>query len=286
MTSIKVVTDSTVGLSLDGLDELEVDMVPLTVNFANQFFADKVDISSEQFFKKLKEVQELPTTSQPAMGKFKEKYLELADDYDTIISIHLSSKLSGTYRSAKLAADRVQEEKDIDIRVIDSKSASLGIGFLVLYAIEAIKQGLVIEEIVTGIERRVEAVTVLFTVDTLEYLEKGGRIGKASAFVGNLLNIKPILKVNETGEVDLYSKVRGKKRLFKKVKRLVKRELDNRNLSIDPKLGLLHGDAKKDLDNLEAELEGLTDWDNIMTSEISPVLGTHIGPGALGIVIL
>lgn len=286
MASIKVVTDSTADLSRGLLNRYGIEMIPLTINFGNEFYADKIDMSSSRFFAMLEERDELPTTSQPSMGKFKEKYLQLAKEYDSIISIHIASKLSGTYKVAKLAAEMVQEEVDVDIRVIDSKSASLGMGFLAIYAAEAIAEGDEVEEILREIKKRIDLVEVFFTVDTFEYLQKGGRIGKASAFVGDLLNIKPILKVNKTGEVELHSRTRGKKRLFKKIKQLVESNLKERDLDFAPRLGILHGNAVSDLERLKNELNDLVQWDYIISSEISPVIGTHVGPGTLGIVLL
>ncbi|MBM7623326.1 DegV family protein [Sporohalobacter salinus] len=286
MSAIKVVTDSTSDLSSGLMSKFGIGIIPLTVNIGNQFFADKIDISSGEFFTKLQKEDELPTTSQPAIGKFKEKYLQLAEEYEIIISIHLSSELSGTYKTAQLAADAVMEKVDVDIRVVDSKSISLGLGFLAIYAAEAVKQGKDIEEIMDGIKLRQESVDILFTIDTLDYLQKGGRIGKAKAFLGNLFNIKPILKVDEQGGVAFHSKVRGKKRLFKKVKRLVKRKLKERTLDFPPKLALLHGAAINDLRELQSEIIDLADWDSVVVSEIGPVIGTHVGPGALGVIIL
>ncbi|SDC56843.1 MULTISPECIES: DegV family protein [unclassified Candidatus Frackibacter] len=286
MASIKIVTDSTADLSLELIKELGIEMIPLTVNFNNEFFADKIDISPNEFFTRLEKVDELPKTSQPAIGKFKEKYFELASECETIISLHLAGKLSGTYRAARLAADMVEKEADINIEVINSKSVSLGLGFLVLYAVQANNNGLALQEIIEGIKERIEASMVLFTVDTLDYLEKGGRIGKASAFVGSLLNIKPILKVNEEGEVDLHSKARGKRRLFRKLKSQVEKELAVREGSFNPRLGLVHGNALRDVEKLKEELSGLAEWDEIVVSEISPVIGTHVGPGALGVIVV
>lgn len=286
MSAIKVVTDSTSDLSSGLLNKFGIGMIPLTVNIGNQFFIDKINISAGEFFERLEQADELPTTSQPAVGKFKERYFQLAEEYDTIISIHISDKLSGTYRTAQLAAEAVQEEADVDIRVIDSKSASLGLGFLAIYAAEAVSQDRDIEEVIEEIKLRRDAVSILFTIDTLEYLQQGGRIGKAKAFLGNLLNIKPILELDETGEVNFHSQVRGKKRLFRKVKRLARRKLKDRALDFPPKLALLHGAAINDLRELQSEIIELADWESVVVSEIGPVIGTHVGPGALGFVIL
>ncbi|MGM0472184.1 MAG: DegV family protein [Bacillota bacterium] len=286
MASIKIVTDSTSDLTKGRLDELGVQMIPLTVNFGDTSQADKLELSTADFWQRLIKVDELPTTSQPAVGEFKQCYQELALEYDTIISLHLASELSGTYQTAKLAASAVAEKQDVEIKVIDSKSVSLGLGFLVEAAALAVRDGDSAEQIIDRIKQLRNELSLLFSIDTLDYLKQGGRIGKAAAFLGNLFNIKPILQVNDRGEVDFHSKVRGEKRLFKKLKHLVKHQLKKHQLTEQPRLALLHGRAADKVDKLRSELIELADWKEVVITEIGPVIGTHVGPGALGIVIL
>lgn len=209
MAKVQVITDSTADIPKDLVKELGISVVPLKVHLASESYLDGVNISSSEFYSRLKEIDQMPTTSQPSPSDFVEAYREAMENGSTeILSIHLSSAFSGTYQSATLAKSMVEGE--INVTVLDSKTASYAIGTIVVAAAQAAQEGKSMDECVAVARRVMESKEVYFLVDTLDYLQKGGRIGKASAVVGSLLNIKPILSINNDGEVYAVEKVRGK----------------------------------------------------------------------------
>src|SRR6056297_1850151 len=207
---IALVTDSTCDLPEKILEEYNIEVVPLTVHFGEEVYQDKADLKTDDFFSMMEESSKLPTTSQPSVGLFMEKYEELAENYDYIISIHLSAALSGTCESARLASSEMEK---VDVAVLDSKSTTAGLGFLVIMAAKLINKGLEFNEIIKKIESAREKLTIFFTVNELTYLEKGGRIRKSQALIGSILNFNPILDMSGlTGKLDPKDKVRGYKR--------------------------------------------------------------------------
>ena len=282
---IGIVTDSTCDLNPQVIDKYNIQIVPLTVNFGDDVYKDGEDISSKEFFKKLNKSETLPTTSQPSAGLFIEKYNELKDTYDSIISIHLSRKLSGTYESARLAAGHIS---GIDIRIFDSASASLGLGFLVQLAAQLIDQGYNLDEVLQTLESARENVSIYFTVSDLTYLEKGGRIGKAQAFLGSIFNFNPIIKLNESGELIPLEKVRGNKKTRKKMIELVMDDISGEN---NAWIGILYGQMdnkiKKFKESLTIHLDNSETLEYITEMNvISPILGCHTGPSVYGAAVL
>lgn len=283
---IGLVTDSTCDLSPDLMHEYGIEMIPLNINFDDDhIYKDIIDINQEDFFNKLIEIEDkLPTTSQPAIGLFAEKYQEMAKKYDAIISIHLSGKLSGTCKSAMMAAKQID---DIKIEVIDSCSASLGIGYQVLLAMRLIDQGKNLQSIVENIKEAQKKIKIYFTVNDLSYLQKGGRIGKAQAFLGSVLNFYPILDIQGEGEILPFEKIRGKKKI---AKRLVELTLDELEGEEKASLGFVHALEMKHFEefknNLLSELEEKDLGFIQKSSWISSVLGCHVGPSVYGIVII
>ncbi|HAN95592.1 MAG TPA: DegV family protein, partial [Firmicutes bacterium] len=181
MGQIHVVTDSGSDLPVKLREELGIQVVPLTVRFGDEGFKDGVDLTAAEFYARLKQETRMPSTSQPSPAEFVEVYERIAKPGDTIISIHLSSKMSGTYQSAVLASTMIDPQ--IAVKAIDSKAASLGTGVVALTAAEAVQAGKAVEEILEDVQRTIEHMQVYFVVDTLEYLQKNGRIGLASALV-------------------------------------------------------------------------------------------------------
>ncbi|WP_408954349.1 DegV family protein [Natroniella sp. ANB-PHB2] len=280
MGNTVVVTDSTADLTIEILDKYDITMVPLEVNWAGESYQDRIDITSEQFLDIIEESDSLPTTSQPAIGKFIEAYERLAEDYEEIISIHLSEKLSGTIEAARLAAEMVDGVK---VEVVDSEVATFSLGVMVMEVADAVKSGSSVEELVDDlIPRLKEDIEIYFTVDDLSYLEKGGRIGKASAFLGNLLNIRPILTL-KGGEVAPCGKVRGQRRLYNELKKLVADKLEGQQGS---KLILLHGKNKDKAEQLKESLVEQFEWAEVDMMQFGPVIATHVGPTPFGIVFL
>lgn len=282
---IGILTDSTCDLGPDLLERYGIEMVPLVINFSEEeVYRDKLDITNQEFFTKLVQAEKLPTTSQPAIGWFVDKYKEMAESYDAIISIHLAESLSETCHSARMAANQVE---DVRIEVIDSASASMGIGFQVLLARKLAEEGLEFEEIVERVKEMQKNLKIFFTVNDLSYLEKGGRIGKASAFLGSILNFYPILNISEkNGEILPIEKIRGKKKIVKRMLELAKEEIENLE---EVTLGFLHGSDLEYFDLFRRELLDYLEEKNISYSEktdwISSVIGCHTGPTVYGVVL-
>lgn len=278
MSKIAIVTDSTADLPKKIINEYNISIVPLKVFLDDEVFKDGIDLTPQEFYQKLEKTDKLPTTSQPSPGEFVEVYNKLGQNHDSIISIHLSSHFSGTYQSALLAKGMLP---NLDINVVDSKSATMGIGLIVLEAAKMAKNGENKEAIIKKVAYLVENMKVYFAVDTLDYLEKGGRIGKASAFLGAMLNIKPILTVTD-GVVHAEEKVRGKSKALEKLIEIVKDSLRSSNGKLT--CAVCHAnDLDYALKLHERVLEEI-DCSEILITDIGSVIGTHTGPGTIGLI--
>ncbi len=284
--NIGILTDSTCDLDSKLLNKYNIYTIPLNINFSGNIYKDGIDITSFDFYDKMIETEEIPGTSQPSAGLFIEKYKEMASKYDIILSIHISGKLSGTIESARLASSQLN---DIKIHVLDSHSATLGLGFLVILAAQLIKKDYNIKEIINLLEKARENIDIYFSVNDLKYLEKGGRIGKAQALLGSVLNFNPILQLNGCeGEVLPYKKVRGNKKTRKEMLSVCEKIIASEK---DIRIGFLKGKrdnkAEKFCRELEILLKSYTDVKiNKEHGFISPVLASHTGPYVYGFVIL
>jgi DegV family protein with EDD domain len=246
-------------------------VVPLYVNFGTESYKDGVDLTAHEFYERLRTSPELPTTSQPTPGDFAACYAELGE-YERILSIHLASTLSGTYQSAVSAADD-------RVRVIDSESASVGITLLALAVQRRLDRGTTDEEIDELVARYHRDLGLLFTVDTLEFLARGGRIGKAKAFAGQLMNVKPILSIRD-GEVIPLKRVRGNRKAFQEfVDALGSQTRDEPGLRV----GIAHADAPDRMRELEKMVRDLRPQAEIEhETSLGAVIGAHAGPGTVG----
>lgn len=282
LARIKLVTDSTADIPLETRQALGIEMVPLKVHFGEETYLDGITLDSAEFYKKLAAFPGLPTTSQPSPIDFYQLYKELASEPGTqIISIHLSSAFSGTYQSAVLAKSMLEQEQEVDITIIDSRTATYGIGLLVVAAAEAARAGKGRDEIVELVYRLRKETSLYFLVDTLEYLQKGGRIGKASAVLGSLLNIKPILSVDDDGEVTAVDKVRGQKRAMQRIVELLKERHQG-----PVKATIAHADALERAQELRALIQEHFDLKELQFTSIGPVIGAHTGGGTLGVFMI
>lgn len=282
---IALVTDSTCDLADNIMEKYQIEIVPLTVHFDEDTYYDKVDLDNDQFYAMMETSSELPTTSQPSVGLFIDKYQKLAEEYDQVISIHLSSALSGTCESARLAAAQVD---NINVEVIDSRSTSTGLGFMVMLAAEMIEAGKSAAEIKEKILAERENLTIYFTVNELTYLEKGGRIGKAQAFLGSIFNFNPILELSAaTGEITPKEKVRGYKKTNLKMVELALETIGQSNKVNLAYIYAKNSDNFNQLQDLfESELESQNDFKyNLFENKIGTVLTSHTGPLVYGIVI-
>ncbi|OGJ72141.1 EDD domain protein [Candidatus Peribacteria bacterium RIFOXYA1_FULL_56_14] len=282
LPKIKIVTDSTADIPKSISEKLHIDMVPLKVHFGEQSFMDAVTIDSDEFYSRLKRADKLPTTSQPSPSEFAAAFKKILQDdpQSEIISIHLSSALSGTYQSAVLAKSLLEDLGE-RITIIDSKTACYGIGVLVVAAAEAVNQGAEKAEVLNLIASMRSETGLFFLVDTLEFLQKGGRIGKAAALFGTLLQIKPILTIDRDGEVAAVDKVRGQRKAMMHIIQLLKQQFAD----VPVKLAIAHAQAEQTAQELAALMDQHFEVKDVLYSSIGSVIGTHVGPGTVAIFV-
>jgi len=271
---IAVVTDSCSDLPEELAKDLGVSVIPLNVIFGQEVLKDGVEISSEKFYQRLATEENLPSTSQPTPKEFEEMYRKLLDDFDRIISIHLSEKLSGTLSSAKMAAKTFGDR----VFTFDSESISVGVGIQVEAAAIAVKNGMPFEEIKRYLTKVREYTHALFTLDTLKYLEKGGRTGKAESLLGSIFNIKPIIIVKE-GIYHAFGKARSRKKAINQITNYLTKISKGKTVK---SLAIGHGLAQEAALILKNNLEKALGVKVSMVSQVGPVIGAHTGPGALG----
>ena len=271
--SVRVVTDSSCDLSQSLVDAMRIEVVPLSIRFGDEELIDRVELSPEDFWDRLRSSTTLPETSAPSAGKFEERFRGLIDRGATgIICINLSSRLSATMQAAQVAANIVRD--DCPIVVIDSRTVSMGLGALCLTAARRAADGAKLEEIVEDVLSRRDRTRLYGTLDTLEYIQRGGRIGNARALLGSMLSIKPIVEVHE-GAVEEAGKVRTRSKALNLLAEKAKAQ------PIDS-LAVLHGQAT-DMEDLLDALGEIFPRDDIVTGLVGPVIGTHAGPGVIGV---
>lgn len=270
-----VVMDSTGYLTQNILSESDITIVPLNVTIKDESFAE-TELTIDNFFLKLG--KGTSTTSQPSVGTFHQTYQNLIQSgYEEIISIHLSQKISGTLTAAQMARDLIQ---DVSIRIFDSGSSALGLGLLAWAASEWADKGLNASEIFDQLSILKEKTELYFIVDTLEYLQRGGRIGGASALFGTLLQIKPILYFNKSGEIDVFDKVRTKSKAWQRVFLELERALSS---GVSYRIAVMHVGLPEEANEIAKELKNKYSQHQIHVFEAGPVIATHVGPGATGL---
>jgi DegV family protein with EDD domain len=270
--SVRIVTDSTSDLPRDVVEELGITVVPLNVHFDMDTYRDGVDIDAEEFYKRLITSSTLPKTSAPAPGVFIDSYRKLAGETEAIVSIHISSKLSGTYESAQAAQRDLAGECKIE--VINSESVSMGLGLLAIAAAKAAKVGATAEEIVKLVRESIPRVHLVGALDTLEFLAKGGRVGKASAWIGSILSIKPLISVRD-GEVVPLDRVRTRSKSLERFHQLLKEHLPAKEM------GVMYSTDLEEAEKLAKYLKELFPQQPVYLARFGPVLGTYMGPGCL-----
>lgn len=273
MNQVRIVVDSTADL----LPELrrQVDVVPLTVHFGQQEYVDGVTIQAEEFYRKLADCKELPTTSQATPFDFDKVFEPIIAEGDTVVAIVVSSRLSGTYQSARIAA----EDYPGKVFVVDTLQVAISSSVLVAYALDLVQKGMGAAEIAEELTAVREKVHLLAVVDTLEYLQKGGRVSKTVAIAGGLLNVKPIIGLTE-GEIKMLGKARGNKQ----ANALMNKEISR--LGIDFSKPILLGYTGTDDALLRKYMEESSDlWEGrvLPATIVSAVIGTHAGPGAVAV---
>jgi DegV family protein with EDD domain len=270
---VAIVTDSTADLPLQLAASRSITVVPLTLNFEGLSLLDGVDIQPDDFYRRLPSVTTHPTTSQPSPGRFAEAYASLLADHDAILSIHISEKLSGTYASARQAADMTDPKR---IRVVDSELVSMGLGLITLVASAMAAGGAEAETIEAKVLEMRSHIQTYFSVATLEFLRRGGRIGRASALLGSVLQVKPVLCIRN-GLVTPLERVRTFDRALNRIVELA-RETD-RGHGVCVIVG--HANAASDAERIGRELEPIAD--TLMIQPLGPVVGAHAGPGVVGV---
>ena len=279
MGKIGIVTDSVTYLTPEQIDELQVEVVSLVINFGDQSWPEASVSDYRDFYEQLRQVSYLPTTSQPSMGDFLQTYDRLAGKVSSIISIHLSAGVSGTVQVARSAARMMP---GVDISVVDSGAAAIGVYMMVDAAARAVAAGWEKERILQTLEYIKKNRTLLFMPDSLEYLKRGGRIGGAAAMVGTLLQVKPILYFNpdKNGIIDVYEKIRTREKGLQRILA----ELDRAyRQSPDLKTGVVHVGAEAEGKVLLQRIRDLYPELSPDLCPVGPVVGAHIGPGTLGI---
>jgi DegV family protein with EDD domain len=270
---VAIVTDSTSDLPPALAAARSITIVPLTLNFDGQALLDGVDITPSEFYRRLPNATSHPTTSQPSPGQFAEVYNALLADHDAIVSIHISEKLSGTFESAQQAADMTDPTQ---VHVIDSQVVSMGLGLVALGAATLAATGAEAEAIVEKVNAMRGMVETYFSVATLEFLRRGGRIGRASALLGSVLQVKPVLCIRD-GLVTPLERVRTFERALSRVVELA-RAVD-RGQGICAIVG--HAGAEADAERVARELEPIAE--TLMIQALGPVVGAHAGPGVVGV---
>lgn len=271
MSKIKIITDSTSYVSREYVDEENLDVVPLSYIFDELSYKEGFKGDFDEFFKKLGSTKLFPTTSQPSAGDFYDAFTKALEDNDEIIAIVLSSKISGTYNSAMLAKNMLENKK---ITIIDSETSASNLRFLVEDAISMVKDGKTSQEIVDFLESKKKEMHIFLTTGTLEYLSRGGRLSSVQATLGNLLSIRPIIELLD-GELKLIEKVRGDNKALSTMISKIPATVQ--------KIGICHILNISEALKVKAILEEKFPNSLITIDELGPVIGSHLGPKTLGI---
>ncbi|MBI2852543.1 MAG: DegV family protein [Chloroflexi bacterium] len=275
--TVKIVTDSLSDITSDVAREIGVTVVPLTVIFGHESFLDRVTITTDEFYRRLIHETTWPTTTQPTPKAFADVYDELAGETDEILVVTLSSKLSGTYQSALSAKSMVT--KKCRVEVIDSQSVAMGLGLIVIAAAKKAKEGTKLDAMVDFVHDAISRSHLIIYFDTLKYLAKGGRIGKAQGMLGALLSVKPILTVKE-GEIAPVTRVRSLAAGMDYLYNVAAGYSGIDGLAVE------YTTNPADADQLMHRLNAIFPKERMYRSSVSPVIGTYAGPGALALTVL
>jgi len=272
---VKIVTDAEANLTPGLMARFDIKTMPLWIHFGQESYQEGVNITREAFYERLTTGSEFPKTSQASVGQFVELYRPIVQAGHEIVSIHISSGLSGTYQSALNAARQLAGAK---ISVVDSLHATAGQAMVVWHAAEWAEAGWSREEIVAGLQPIIKHIRLFFLVDTLEYLRRGGRIGSATALMAKLLQVKPILTLKD-GLIELYAKTRTRKRALVRLKGLVL-EAAGGHTGVD--LGVVHAGCPEEARALTEELSAELEPQRLLMDLLGPGIGAHVGPGMIG----
>ena len=277
-----IFTDSCCDLPIKFVKENNIEVMELRVNLKGEDIPDDLgeSINYKDFYKLIRN-GEMPTTSQVNIGEFQEKFEKYVNEGYSIIYIGFSSVLSGCINSARLAAENIKlDNENADIRIIDSKSASMGLGLLVFYSAKMLKEGKSKDEIVNWIEENKLKVNHWFTVDDLNHLKRGGRISSSVAIVGRMLSIKPIMHVDNEGRLIPVSKVKGRKKSIKVLQEKIAEKIVNPE---EQTIFISHGDCLEEAEHLKELITSEIKVNDVIINNIGPVVGSHSGPGTIAL---
>lgn len=278
MNKIVVVTDSTSNLPPHVARKYDIPIIPLNIHWGEETYLDGKTLSEETFYRWLEERKEFPTTSQPSAGSFIEFFRGVEESYqpDTILCLTISSDLSGTYSSAEQAKTALPE---MQIEVLDSRSVSVGLGFQVLAAAKAVGAGESLEEVIQRVHQVRAKTSLVFTVGTLEYLHRGGRIGGAARLLGTALNLKPLLAI-ENGRVEPVEKIRGRRKSIQRILEITEERLAGRRPEM---AAVLEVAAEEEAEAMAEEVRERLNPKEFFKAVVTPVVGGHAGPGTVGL---
>ena len=273
---IAIITDTSCDLPQDTIDKYNIHLLPLKIIYQDKEYDDRLEISAEEIYARFAE--EVPTTSMPSRDTAAKLFESLrAQGYQKILAILLSSGLSATY---EMVENLRKEFSDIDIRVINSKSLSMGLGFLVVEGGKLLEEKkMQFEEIIQSLKKTRERINLFYAIPTLEYLRKGGRIGLVSATLGSLIDLKPVISINAEGKYYSHAKVRGRKKSIARIIELVEELSNGRQINV----AVMHGDAEEEGLKIKEYFEKKPNVKEIFFGQISPALVVHTGPGLVGI---
>jgi DegV family protein with EDD domain len=271
---VAVVTDSVANLPPELVERYSITVIPLLVAFGQKVFRDGVDMTSAQFYRRLREDKHLPTTSTPSMGDFLVLFHRLAGEADAIACIHLAREFSGT---VSIAEEVGQAFKETPVRIVDSRNAAMAQGFVVLEAARVAAEGGDLAAVVARAGEMIPRVNLVVTLDTLEYLYRGGRIGQAAWLMGSALQFKPVLSV-ENGAVDPLERPRTQAKAVRRILEIMATRVRERPVHA----AVVHADALDKAERLRQEVASLFDCRELYVTDLTPVMGTHGGPGVLG----
>lgn len=277
MSKVKVaiVTDSTSNLTPETIAQYNIYVIPQILTWEGQSLLDQIDISTEEFYERLPRSSELPKTSQPSPGQFTEHFQKVAEGAESIVAIFVSEFLSGTLQSAHLGA---QAMGDYPIEIVDSRSVSLGLGLLAVAAAKHAAEGHDYKAVAEYVRTLVPRMRVLFVVDTLEYLHKGGRIGGAKRLLGSVLSIKPVLHL-EDGKIEPLASIRTKSKAIRHMLDVVLGEMKDKK---HVHAGVIHASAPDDAAYVVQQIRENAQPQELLVNELTPVIGANVGPGVVG----
>lgn len=277
MQKIALLTDSSCDLDMQTLKKYNIHVAPFRIIYSDGEYEDGINITPQEVYDSL--TKEVPTTSLPSIEKIDSLLTSLEEDgYTHVIAINISSELSGTFNSVRLM---LEDHPKLKTFAYDTKTLTLAQGNIVLKAAKMIESGNTFEEIIEALPKMRERINVYFTLSTLEYLKRGGRIGKVAGTIGELLNLKPIIHVGDDGIYNTFAKVRGRKQSISKIKSIINEYLEKGKCNV----WILHGDGLDDGQSLYNDIKNLPNINETQFGIIGPALGVHTGPGLIGIVV-